>query len=133
MVNIDKIGSHDTHLLAYRNAATADWGADGKRTAKPAQGEGGMVASVRGDESRNSPGLPSSEVRGTPVARSRRRQAVRIGRTARRPGSPPGRPKGAAPEAAVGAPSSGQARVASRSQRPPRASESTGRDPGAIC
>ena len=37
MVNLDKIGSHDTHLLAYRNAATADWGSDGKRTAKPAQ------------------------------------------------------------------------------------------------
>src|SRR5437667_10161923 len=82
----------------------AYWGSDGKQTGKPGQGQGGVVASVRGNESRNAPGLPSSEVRGTPVARSRRRQAVRIGRTARRPGSHPTGPDGASPEAAVGAP-----------------------------
>src|SRR5437667_7473200 len=108
----------------------AYWGSDGKQTGQPGQGQGGVVASVRGNESRNSPGLPSSEARGTPVARSARRQAARIGRTARRPGSHPAGPKGASPEAVVGAPSSEQARVACRSQRPPRASEYTGRDPG---
>src|SRR5438093_12935285 len=125
MVEIDKIGSYDTRLLAYRNTATADWGSDGKRTAKPDQGEGGMVASVRGDESRNSPGLPSSEVRGTPVARSRRRQAVRIGRTARRPCSHPTGPEGASPEAAGGAPSSGQSSVVVRCQHNQRSDKTT--------
>src|SRR5947209_14063715 len=29
-------------------AVRLDWGSDGKRTGKPAQGEGGMVAPVRG-------------------------------------------------------------------------------------
>src|SRR5437667_5377580 len=115
-----------------RNPRHAYGGSDGTRTGKPGQGQGGVVASVRGNESRNSPGLPSSEARGTPVARSGRRQAARIGRTARRPGSHPAGPQGASPEAAVGAQSSEQARVAFRSQGPPRASESTGRDPGAI-
>src|SRR5438309_9344798 len=112
-----------------RNPRHAYGGSDGTRTGKPGQGQGGVVASVRGNESRNSPELPSSAARGTPVARSGRRQAARIGRTARRPGSYPGGPKGASPEAAVGAPSSGQARVAFRSQGPPRATESTVRDP----
>src|SRR2546422_3272313 len=108
------------------------WGSDGTRTGKPGQGQGGMVAAGRGHESHNAPGLPSSEARGTPVARSARRQTARVGRTARRPGSHPAGSKGASPEAAVEAPSSGYARVASRIQGPPRATESTVRDPGAI-
>src|SRR5438876_1635298 len=150
MVNLDNTLSEDCLVKSYwwfngdnslftrltcspnRNLRHAYWGSDGTQTGKPGQGQGGMVASVRGTESRNSPGLPSSAARGTPVARSGRRPAARIGRTARRPGSHPAGPNGASPEAAVGAQSSEQARVAFRSQGPPRASESTGRDPGAI-
>src|SRR3989454_8023234 len=86
------------------------WVSDGTRTGKPGQGQGGMVAAGRGHESHNAPGLPSSEARGTPVARSARRQTARVGRTARRPGSHPAGSKGASPEAAVEAPSSGYAR-----------------------
>src|SRR6266576_749289 len=148
MVNLDNTLSEDCLVKSYwwfdvdnilfttltcspnRYPRHAYWGSDGKQTGQPGHGQGGVVASVRGNESRNAPGLPSSEARGAPVARSGRRQAARIGRTARRPGSYPGGPKGASPEAAVGAPSSGQARVAFRSQGPPRATESTVRDPG---
>src|SRR5438132_9517291 len=52
-----------------RNPRHAYGGSDGTRTGKPGQGQGGVVASVRGNESRNSPELPSSAARGTPVDR----------------------------------------------------------------
>src|SRR6266576_7369697 len=86
MVNLDNTLSEDCLVKSYwwfdvdnilfttltcspnRYPRHAYWGSDGKQTGKPGQGQGGVVASVRGNESCNAPGLPSSEARGTPVA-----------------------------------------------------------------
>src|SRR2546426_9626117 len=111
--NVDNILFTTLTCSPNRYPRHAYWGSDGKQTGQPGQGQGGVVASVRGNESRNAPGLPSSAARGAPVARSGRRPAARMGRNARRPGSHPTGPDGASPEAAVGAPSSAHASVTS--------------------
>src|SRR3989454_10563683 len=58
--NVDNILFTTLTCSPNRYPRHAYWGSDGKQTGKPGQGQGGVVASVRGNESRNSPGLPSS-------------------------------------------------------------------------
>src|SRR2546428_13171519 len=87
--NVDNILFTTLTCSPNRYPRHAYWGSDGKQTGQPGQGQGGVVASVRGNESRNAPGLTSSEARVPPATRSALGSTASQGLTAPRPGSCP--------------------------------------------